>query len=175
VPCTLRAVTRLTNARRIANRQIAQSDDAAEATPLHLTPRGDRENRCPLFSITAVTSTPPTTAIRNPTLADMTDSPIAQAPLDPNEQPILDRLLAVRDELYLLKQDKSTYVKSHDVISLHDQVLEQVHKLNEIRTDKRSEQNRGSWNSGSGCRPCHMLLLVLGMYIHATPICSNWL
>jgi hypothetical protein len=74
----------------------------------------------------------------------MTDSPAVQPPLDPSEQPILDALLAIRDELCLLKQDKSTYVKSHDVISLHDQVVEQVHKLNTIRIDKRLEQNRGS-------------------------------
>jgi hypothetical protein len=74
----------------------------------------------------------------------MTDSPPAPALLDPTEQPILDRLVSIRDELYLLKQDKSTYVKSHDVIALHDQVLDQVHKLNEIRADKRCEQNRGS-------------------------------
>ncbi|KAH0543810.1 hypothetical protein FGG08_001849 [Glutinoglossum americanum] len=72
----------------------------------------------------------------------MADSPAFQAPLDPNERPILDHLLAIRDKLCLLKQDKSTYVKSHDVISLHDQVIEQVHKLNTIRNDKRLEQNR---------------------------------
>lgn len=74
----------------------------------------------------------------------MTDSPAVRAPLDPNEQPILDRLLVLRDKLTLLKQDRSTYVKSRDVIALYDQVIEQVEALNDIRTHKRTEQNRGN-------------------------------
>lgn len=72
-----------------------------------------------------------------------TDSPAVRAPLDPKEQPILDRVLAIRDELSLLKQDRSTYVRSQDVMSLYKQVIEQVEKLNDIRTHKRTEQNRG--------------------------------
>lgn len=75
----------------------------------------------------------------------MSDSPAVQAPLDPKEQPILDCLLHIRDKLSLLKQDKSTYIKSRDVLSLYDQVIEQVHLLNKIREDngKPLEQNRG--------------------------------
>ncbi|KAF2692201.1 hypothetical protein K458DRAFT_354510 [Lentithecium fluviatile CBS 122367] len=72
----------------------------------------------------------------------MTDSPAVRIPLDPKEQPILDKLLAVRTNLELLKQDRSTYVKSQDVIELYDQVIEQVGELNHIRTTKRLEQNR---------------------------------
>ena len=76
----------------------------------------------------------------------MSDSPAVQAPLDPKEQPILDCLLQIRDKLSLLKQDKSTYIKSQDVLSLYDQVIEQVHLLNVIREEhgKPLEQNRGS-------------------------------
>lgn len=73
----------------------------------------------------------------------MTDSPVMRIPLDPREQPILDKLLAVRTNLELLQQDKSTYVKSQDVINLYNQVIEQVVVLNELRTNKRHEQNRG--------------------------------
>ena len=75
----------------------------------------------------------------------MTDSPVVQAPLDPQESPILDRVLYLRDKLSLLKQDKSTYVKSHDVLRLYDEVIEQVHQLNVIREKhgKPLEQNRG--------------------------------
>ena len=77
----------------------------------------------------------------------MTDSPVVQIPLDPREQPILDELLAIRTNLELLQQDKSTYVKSQDVIDLYNQIIEQVVILNELRTNKRHEQNRGvvSW------------------------------
>lgn len=75
----------------------------------------------------------------------MTDSPAAQAPLDPREAPILDRVLPLRDRLSVLKQDKSTYVKSHDVLALYTEVIEQVHQLNEVRKEheKPLEQNRG--------------------------------
>ncbi|KAI4092913.1 MAG: hypothetical protein LQ339_007809 [Xanthoria mediterranea] len=74
----------------------------------------------------------------------MTDSPSLTIPLDPKERPILDRLLATRDKLSLLKQDRSTYIKSHDVLDLYEQVIEQVHLLNTIREDhdKPLEQNR---------------------------------
>jgi hypothetical protein len=77
----------------------------------------------------------------------MTDSPAAQAPLDPNEAPILDRVLAVRGKLSVLKQDKSTYVKTHDVLALYDEVIEQVHQLNVLRKEHERplEQNRGSF------------------------------
>ena len=74
----------------------------------------------------------------------MTDSPLPRIPLDPKEQPILDKLQSIRTELELLKRDRSTYVKSQDVLNLYDQVIEQVVILNEIRETKRLEQNKGS-------------------------------
>lgn len=75
----------------------------------------------------------------------MSDSPFAAAPLDPREKPVLDSILTVRDKLLLLKQDRSTYVKSQDVLPLYEQVIEQVSKLNEIRAQgqKQLELNRG--------------------------------
>jgi hypothetical protein len=72
----------------------------------------------------------------------MTDSPLPRIPLDPKEQPILDKLQSIRTELELLKRDRSTYVKSQDVLKLYDQVIEQVIILNEIRETKRLEQNK---------------------------------
>ena len=76
----------------------------------------------------------------------MTDSPAFNVPLDPSEKPILSSVLYIRDQLSLLKQDKSTYIKSHDVLSLYDQVVKQVHLLNDLRKEhcKPLEQNRGS-------------------------------
>ncbi|KAF2461290.1 hypothetical protein BDY21DRAFT_278099 [Lineolata rhizophorae] len=74
----------------------------------------------------------------------MTESPFMRAPLEPREQPILDKLLQARAALELLKQDKSTYVKSSDVLRLYNAVVDQVVVLNEIRStgNKRLEQNR---------------------------------
>ena len=60
----------------------------------------------------------------------MADSPMLSAPLTAQERPILDKLLQVRDKLLLLKQDKSTYVKSADVLPLYEEVINQGrHKL----------------------------------------------
>ena len=73
----------------------------------------------------------------------MADTPNVPPPLDPREQPILDNLTRLRDELTLLKQDRSTYIKSSDVMVLYDKVVEEVKALNEIRADKSSEDNRG--------------------------------
>ena len=73
----------------------------------------------------------------------MADTPSLPLPLDPREQLILDSLLRIRDELTLLKQDRTTYVKSQDVIVLYDKVVDQVKELNVIRADKPSEDNRG--------------------------------
>jgi hypothetical protein len=73
----------------------------------------------------------------------MSDSPFSTAPLDPREKPILESLLVIRDKLLLLKEDKSTHVKSADVLPLYEEVIEQVHKLNDVRADKHLELNRG--------------------------------
>jgi hypothetical protein len=75
----------------------------------------------------------------------MSDSPFAAGPLDPREKPVLESILIIRDKLLLLKQDKSTYVKSQDVLPLYEQVIEQVSKLNGIREEgqKQLDLNRG--------------------------------
>jgi transcription initiation factor TFIID subunit TAF12 len=75
----------------------------------------------------------------------MTDSPRAQMPIDPDERPIEGQLLQIRNALELLKQDKSCYVKSSDIIKLYKATIEQVKALNELRArkDKKGEQNRG--------------------------------
>ncbi|KAJ9609740.1 hypothetical protein H2200_006068 [Cladophialophora chaetospira] len=72
----------------------------------------------------------------------MSDSPVTNAPVGPQEKPILEKLLLLRDQLLLLKQDKSTYVKSSDVIPLYEQVIEQVSILNQVRGPEHLLQNR---------------------------------
>ena len=108
----------------------------------------------------------------------MTDSPAVHAPLDPKEAPILERVLFLRDKLSLLKQDKSTYIKSHDVINLYDEVIEQVHLLNIIRQEhgKPLEQNRGwliEWDSGLDARMFKLLLILLTQSIMFWMIASS--
>ena len=57
---------------------------------------------------------------------------------------MLENLLNIRDELSLLKQDRSTYIRSEDVVKLYEALDEQVHLLNKIRKNdgKPLEQNR---------------------------------
>ena len=72
------------------------------------------------------------------------ESPAVPVPLDPLEQPILERLLQTRDALLLLKQDKSSYIKSSDVIPLYEDAIAQVERLNNVRKeqDRRFVHNR---------------------------------
>jgi hypothetical protein len=72
------------------------------------------------------------------------ESPAIQTPLDPKEQPILESVIQIRDALYLLKQDKSSYIRSRDVLPLYEKVITQVEKLNAIRKeqDRRLAHNR---------------------------------
>ncbi len=74
----------------------------------------------------------------------MSDSPAFRSPCISQEEPILQKLLLIRDGLLLLKQDKTKYVKSQDVVHYYDQILEQVDALNKIRAhcDNRNEKNR---------------------------------
>ena len=77
----------------------------------------------------------------------MTDSPRVSAPLAANEQPILLQLLQIRNRLELLKSDRSCYVKCNDVLNIYQELIDQVHVLNDIRVEKREEQNRGMPNT----------------------------
>ena len=72
------------------------------------------------------------------------DSPAVSVPLDPREQPILEQLIVIRDALLLMKQDKTTYIKSQDVMPYYDRVIDQVQLLNDIRTDDKRRHSRGA-------------------------------
>lgn len=84
------------------------------------------------------------------------ESPAVPVPLDPQEQPILERLLRIRDALLLLKRDKSSYIKSRDVLPQYEEVTGVVEQLNVVRKDhgrrKAHSHNRRQYLSG----PCVM-------------------
>jgi hypothetical protein len=72
------------------------------------------------------------------------DTPAVPLPSDAREVAVLDRLSVIRDQLLLLKLDRSTYIRSQDVIPLYDETIEQVKDLNAIRAQNGSkEENRG--------------------------------
>lgn len=73
------------------------------------------------------------------------DTPAVPLPQDAREQAVLDRLTVIRDQLLLQKLDRTTYIRSQDVIPLYDATIEQVKHLNSIREESgNKEENRGS-------------------------------
>ena len=72
------------------------------------------------------------------------DTPAVPLPRDAREVAVLDRLSVIRDQLLLMKLDRSTYIRSQDVIPLYDETIEQVKDLNTIRAESDyKEENRG--------------------------------
>ncbi|KAL6864095.1 hypothetical protein J3F83DRAFT_744570 [Trichoderma novae-zelandiae] len=71
------------------------------------------------------------------------DTPAVPLPQDAREQAVLDRLVVIRDKLLLLKQDRTTYIRSQDVIPLYDETISRVKELDEIRSETgNKEENR---------------------------------
>jgi hypothetical protein len=60
------------------------------------------------------------------------------------EQPILEKLIQLRQRLQLLNKDRTQYIKSQDVLAIYHDFIEQVQKLNNIRQHPvhGDEQNR---------------------------------
>lgn len=72
-------------------------------------------------------------------MADTTqiEPPIQDAILQQNagdQQAILDRLVEIRKQLQTLKQDKSTYIKSSDVMALYKQTVNQIRLLQDLHS-----------------------------------------
>ncbi|KAK2729598.1 hypothetical protein CKAH01_02572 [Colletotrichum kahawae] len=70
------------------------------------------------------------------------DTPTCPPPQDAREKEILEKLVSIRDRLQLLKQDRTNYIRSQDVIPLYDETIEQVRELNEFRSADQREENR---------------------------------
>lgn len=71
------------------------------------------------------------------------DTPGIPAP-PAGEQAILDNFVLIRDQLLLLKQDRTTYIRSQDVIPLYEKTIAQVSELNAVRAEAGiREENRG--------------------------------
>ncbi|KAI5289764.1 hypothetical protein KEM54_003256 [Ascosphaera aggregata] len=102
----------------------------------------------------------------------MTDTPSTTFPTDPIEQPILDRLLVIRDGLYLLKQDKSTYIRSKDAFSFYEQVTEQVKALNDIRGSRVPEHNRVDYVLDDCFQLISLVFLTVGRNLEAPAVYS---
>lgn len=77
------------------------------------------------------------------------DTPAVPMPKDSREREILEKLTAIRDQLLLLKQDRTKYIRSQDVQQLYNQAIEQVKELNDVRKGLEHSENRGKSRSAS--------------------------
>ncbi|KAG5732655.1 UPF0662 protein C30C2.08 [Termitomyces sp. T112] len=58
------------------------------------------------------------------------------------ELPILEAVINIRNRLTALKKNRAEYVKASDVNSLYQSVVKQVNKLNDVRDDTTTYNNR---------------------------------
>ncbi|SPJ73793.1 related to UPF0662 protein C30C2.08 [Fusarium torulosum] len=71
------------------------------------------------------------------------DTPAIPMPRDPRERAILEKLQLVRDRLLLLKQDRTNYIRTQDVMPLFDDTMDQVKELTVVRAETGDkEENR---------------------------------
>ncbi|KAJ5818402.1 hypothetical protein N7474_003993 [Penicillium riverlandense] len=103
------------------------------------------------------------------------ESPAVPVPLDPREQPILERLLRTRDSLLLIKQDKSSYIKSRDVLPLYEEVIGEVEMLNTARKelDRRLVHNRLDYVLDDCFQLISLLFLTVGRNNEAPAVYSS--
>ncbi|OAQ98623.1 hypothetical protein LLEC1_02092 [Akanthomyces lecanii] len=71
------------------------------------------------------------------------ETPAVPMPRDARELAVLQRLTEIRDKLLLLKQDRTTYIRSQDILPLYDQTIAQVRDLIAIRAETgATDENR---------------------------------
>ncbi|KAK4224740.1 hypothetical protein QBC38DRAFT_289537 [Podospora fimiseda] len=71
------------------------------------------------------------------------ETPAIPMPKDGREQQVLDKLTSIRDQLLLLKRDRTKYIRSQDVMGHYEQLVDLVKELNEIRKgDHEHVENR---------------------------------
>ncbi|KAK3680619.1 hypothetical protein B0T22DRAFT_485522 [Podospora appendiculata] len=70
------------------------------------------------------------------------ETPALPMPKDAQEKNILGELTLIRDQLLLMKRDRSNYIRSQDVLPLYERVVEQVRQLNEIRKGAHPGETR---------------------------------
>lgn len=71
------------------------------------------------------------------------ETPAIPMPRDARELAVLQRLTEIRDQLLLLKQDRTTYIRSQDILPLYDQTIAQVKELIASRAETgAADENR---------------------------------
>ncbi|KAI8138971.1 hypothetical protein BJV82DRAFT_628579, partial [Fennellomyces sp. T-0311] len=84
----------------------------------------------------------------------------------PEEQAVLEQLVSIKNRLTALKRDRSTYLRTQDILPLKDEVETQVEKLSEIRGNdllaSSEESNRTDDVLDEVCQLLSLSFLCLG-------------
>lgn len=94
------------------------------------------------------------------------ETPAVPAPQDAQEREILERLVAIRDALLLLKQDRTKYIRSQDVMGLYENTVEEVRKVDEARS--MGPEDAGENRLDKIMESCFQLLSLFFMTIGRT-------
>ncbi|CAO1617232.1 unnamed protein product [Parajaminaea phylloscopi] len=73
--------------------------------------------------------------------------------IPPEELPILESLINIRNRLTALKKNSSEFVRAQDVQTLYQAVIKQVAKLNAIRDEREANEGTSSMSSSSAAAP----------------------
>lgn len=94
------------------------------------------------------------------------ETPAVPAPQDAQEREILERLVTIRDALLLLKQDRTKYIRSQDVMGLYENIVDEVRKVTEARS--MSSEGAGENRLDKVMESCFQLLSLFFMTIGRT-------
>ncbi|KAJ2309885.1 hypothetical protein IWW54_003491, partial [Coemansia sp. RSA 2705] len=68
-------------------------------------------------------------------------SAAAEQPVSSGEQPILSRLVEIRNRLAALKKDRGNYYRPNDIVSLYNDLRKQVKHLQGVRASEHHDDD----------------------------------
>ncbi|KAJ2124612.1 hypothetical protein IW147_001577 [Coemansia sp. RSA 720] len=67
--------------------------------------------------------------------------PLRKHTISAAEQPVLNRLVGIRNQLAALKKDRGNYYRPNDIVGLYNDLLQQVWALHEVRTSEQHDND----------------------------------
>ena len=93
-------------------------------------------------------------------------------PRDPREQAILQKLSMIRDRLLLLKQDRTNYIRTQDVMPLFDETMDQVKELTIVRAETGAKEENRCMSSTTITND-NTILILFSQWIRSSRAASN--
>ncbi|KAJ2711193.1 hypothetical protein H4S00_006138, partial [Coemansia sp. D1744] len=67
--------------------------------------------------------------------------PLRKPTISAAEQPVLNRLVGIRNQLAALKKDRGNYYRPNDIVGLYNDLLAQVWALYGVRTSEHNDND----------------------------------